>query len=1416
MFRLCSLVLAVLSMAVPCNALELADLDTTTFAQSVSGKESPLENKPQSVVWTTSTKPDFRGIKYGPGREAGMRHLRIGLNQPTPLGSVLVAGGGSLSVLRESAPYPGDLADDSQWVPADRLLNSKATRAEVPEGSYGLWVLPSGTKTRALRFSHSPAPGDREMAGVLGGVWLLPERLGNLAPQALVQSRARDDASAKITDESHNKTWQAWDNGEEGAALAVSPEHPEIITLTWTKAVTLQEICLLWTGFQSCEIDSFTGTDDASIAEAPAAGWRPVGKGTKLSALYPLPLGPQWIRLDEKVTTRALRLRITGAAEANHPHLTSKVKDGHRVWLGELLALTPLNDAALTSIVLPKSGEEPPPIPVKFTLPEAGLVTLVIEDSAGRRVRNLVSETPFPAGENIAWWDGSDDLLRDPEAARHGVYHIPSRPVAPGNYKVRGLWHQPLRLHYEFSIYNAGKPAWSTADGTGCWLTTHTPPTSMAFVPGSRTVDGQPLLFMGAHVAEGGHGLQWLREDGTKIGGQHWAGGTWTGAPALAVDAGAKAVQDHLCYIGSVWDGELRLTAKSRALEDKPVFKAQLGSDPRIRKPSDGIKPPLLAEFDGGDKIYVLAGIAAHNGVIICSMIRQNELLVIDAKSGQIKSRLSVPNPRGVAFDTTGKMFVLSGTNLLRYPSLDSKDHATIITTGLEDPRHVVVNPKGELLITDRGTSHQIKIFNAEGKILRSIGKPGAPGLGDHDPLHMNNPNGLALDSQGRIWVAEADNFPRRVSVWSPEGKLEHAFYGPTEYGGGGVLDPQDASRFFYKGMEFALDWTSGTDRLTRVFARPDPVLEAHYSHFSPDTPLYPPQRKGTRYFTSCFTHNPTGGDNVAFIWRDDGKEAKLVAALGSAHAWNALRTPDFLPLWPAGTKPEEENPAPEKHATFTWSDANADGKPQPNEVRMMKMPARGVTVTTDLAFLVSRLGDTTARFTPQSFDANGVPHYDLEPERLGPAGGPPPSSGGGQALQAGDWTLTTNATAPFSPHGIGGMFKGEPRWSYPSPWPGLHASHEAAIPDRPGMVVGHTRLLGDFIQGRAGPMFCINGNMGNMYLFTADGLFVSTLFNDIRLRPNWAAPVATRNMDVTDVSLHDENFWPSITQTQDGKVFLVDGGRTSLVRVDGLDSLQRLPDQTLTVTPADLDKARDWFTRAETARQKARGTGTLSVVLRQQPPVVDGKLNDWPATTDWASIDRRGIKANFNSNSRPYEVSAAVCVSGGKLFAAWRTTEKDLLNNSGETPNALFKTGGCLDVMLQTDTDQRLLVTLVKGQPRAVLYRAKVPGTAQPVAFSSPWRSISIDSVEDVSEHLSFAADGTGAYEISLPLQDLHWQPKPGDTARADLGVLRGANFQTTQRIYWSNKATAITADVPSEAELTPKLWGQWRVIAE
>ncbi len=1433
----CTVAVALPAFYASAAPLDGGDLDSAAFAQWVDGKESPVsaeqaKDGPAAVVLLDGKLPkSLYGIRFGNGTATGPRHLRIGFTRSVPIGSALVAGGGRLSVLKPEAAYPGDLADDTQWIPAERLTAEEASRQ--PVGGYASWVLPAGTVTRALRFTHEPTPGDREMAGHLQGVLIVRGRFANVAPQALPQTAARDDKSARLVNEQYDG-WGAWDNGEGGAAVAISADRPEVITLTWPSPVRLSGLGLLWAGFSTVEVDAFTGKADEIAREAAETSWRQVAARDDLQLGYPFVLAPNFIAFKQPVTTRAVRLRITQALTGRqHPHIEGKIKDGHRVWLGEVLAFSEVaDDAAMASLMLPKAVEEPPPIPVKFTLPEPGIVTLVIEDRHGNRIRNLVSETPFPAGENTAWWDGSDDLLRDTDAARHGLYHIPTRPVAPGEYTVRGLWRKPLDLHYEFSIYSAGKPAWRTADDTGCWLTTHSPPTSIAAVPGGRTADGQPLIFMGCFVAEGGHGLQWIREDGTKLGGQHWVGGIWTGAATLAVDRGPLAVADHLCYVGSIWEGEFRLNAKTKDLRDALVLKEKFGTeDERGKNRQRNSSPPQLTGFDGGDRTWVLGGIAAHDGKIVCSLVRQNELLVIDVAAGKITARIPLDSPRGLCFDAAGGLLALSGQKLVRLATLTGQPEP-VITGGLDDPRQVAIGPKGKIFITDRGNAHQVKVFSSTGEPQGTIGKPGRPATGPYDPLHMNNPNGIAIDSQGRVWVAEADNHPRRVSVWSADGGFVRGFYGPTEYGGGGTLDPQDRSRFFYKGLEFALDWKEGTDRLVRVYSRnDDPLLAAHYGPYSPDTPLYPAATTSAarRYFTSCYTHNPTNGDDIAFVWRDDDRDVKLVAALGNAHAWPVLRGDEFRGRWPEGTAADADRPPPEKQATFAWSDTSGDGRPQPDEVAFAAGRCRGVTVMNDLSVVVAQRGDVAARF-PASIDATGLPRYDVtEPEKLGPPANPTASSGGNQALaEPGGWTIATNAMAPYASASLGGMFKGEPRWSYPSPWPGLHASHEAAVPDRPGMVVGHTRLLGGWVEGPLGPMFCINGNMGNMYLLTADGLFVGTLFHDIRLKPNWAAPVATRNMNVTDVSLHDENFWPSITQTTDGTVYLVDGARTSLVRIDGLDSLQAIPRTTLTVTPENLTEAADWYARAEARRQAERGSGILAVPLRAAAPTIDGKLDDWPPTTDWAAIDRRGVRANFNSDSKPYDVAAAVAVTADHLVAAWRTTEKNLLANSGETATAPFKHGGCLDIMLATDKaapadrtapavgDLRLLVTMVEGKPLALVYRAKVPGTKEPVPFSSPWRTVNIDVVDDVSDSVAVATDNAGSYELSVPLEVLGWKPKPGDAFQADIGVLRGTKGQTTQRVYWANKATAITADVPSEAELTPRLWGTWKIVSE
>jgi hypothetical protein len=50
---------------------------------------------------------------------------------------------------------------------------------------------------------------------------------------------------------------------------------------------------------------------------------------------------------------------------------------------------------------------------------------------------------------------------------------------------------------------------------------------------------------------------------------------------------------------------------------------------------------------------------------------------------------------------------------------------------------------------------------------------PGGPQLGKFDPERMHYPKGLAVDTRGQLWVADADHLPKRISAWATkDGKL--------------------------------------------------------------------------------------------------------------------------------------------------------------------------------------------------------------------------------------------------------------------------------------------------------------------------------------------------------------------------------------------------------------------------------------------------------------------------------------------------------------------------------------------------------------------------------------------------------------------------------------------------------------------
>ena len=109
--------------------LTSANIDDSASAEWVDGAEHPLANalRLRAFVWTQSA-PTLGGyFLFGESSQPGPRHLRLGFKTPLAVGSMLTRGGDQLSVLRSNAPYPGNMADESQGMPASQS-NHKSPR----------------------------------------------------------------------------------------------------------------------------------------------------------------------------------------------------------------------------------------------------------------------------------------------------------------------------------------------------------------------------------------------------------------------------------------------------------------------------------------------------------------------------------------------------------------------------------------------------------------------------------------------------------------------------------------------------------------------------------------------------------------------------------------------------------------------------------------------------------------------------------------------------------------------------------------------------------------------------------------------------------------------------------------------------------------------------------------------------------------------------------------------------------------------------------------------------------------------------------------------------------------------------------------------------------------------------------------
>ena len=129
-------------------------------------------------------------------------------------------------------------------------------------------------------------------------------------------------------------------------------------------------------------------------------------------------------------------------------------------------------------------------------------------------------------------------------------------------------------------------------------------------------------------------------------------------------------------------------------------------------------------------------------------------------------------NPHTVRFDNAGNPWMVdTGTHTVRKFSLDGKVLMTIGTPNeagadqshMNQPNDVAFAANGDIYVSDGYGNDRVVVFDKHGKYVRAWGKLGT------GPGEFSQPHSLALDSHGRVYVADRNNV--RIQVFDSQGK---------------------------------------------------------------------------------------------------------------------------------------------------------------------------------------------------------------------------------------------------------------------------------------------------------------------------------------------------------------------------------------------------------------------------------------------------------------------------------------------------------------------------------------------------------------------------------------------------------------------------------------------------------------------
>ncbi len=1006
--------------------------------------------------------------------------------------------------------------------------------------------------------------------------------------------------------------------------------------------------------------------------------------------------------------------------------------------------------------------------PISFEMPEDGFVSLVIRDSNGYVVRNLLNAEFMTKGTHEIPWDG----LTTTSGKTYG------EPVAAGEYTWEAIWRKALDLKLVGWAANAGSSPFNSPGGN--WGGDQGNP---------NAVDcDSKRVFLGWTGSEAGRAVVCVNYDG-KVQWRHKRGG-FGGASLLAVNGAVLFVYDA---------GQENAIYRLDSMKGEYVnFE---GRDTAVL-PLDPILEPYAPEVDGERAKVELSGMTAIGGKLFLSVgpskarwhseqPSADVVIALDAATGDKVGELRVKNPLDIKAGADGRLYLLADG------VVSVVDPATLsmakVVDGLgEEARSVAADADGNVYVGCGAPSKQIKVFGADGKQTRSIGREGGRALvGKWQKDGFHALAGMRIDGKGRLWVAECDDKPRRFTMWdAASGELLREFFGPTHYGaGGGAICPSDPYTMVGLNCEWKIDPETGRDECVAVISR-------------------------GAWGSARFGESPDGRVYLAVGGGRAGKSVEIYERL-DAGEW-VLRT---IIGRPTGEVANANTPP---KGLRVWADRNGDQKEQPEEVQEKLIGDIAgwidgwyMPMNQNLTF-----GGGNYIIAVTGWTECGAPEYDIEKlQRLPDSAVAASAYRGGMGAQRCIISQDGRYVIYNARYGVDNsdmpcfeIPSGRKVAAYPSNYVGVHGGHRA-----PPAVQGMIRAAYDYVgtitmPAPLGNIFFIGTDKGEWHIINDAGYYIGKLFEGDPMKIRWpdeAVPGA--NMNTVPPGMGAEDFGGSVIQADDGSIY-VQAGKTAFIdmKLTGLETYRLLGGGEIAFTDEDVQTAQGFKVKYLSAVESSK-----ICTVRQREVEFTGNPDK--------DFGEPAVKFGERDSLRGW-----IAYGADKLYLAWRADDKTAWVNGATGFENLYAMGDTVDFQLATDPtaerkrgeagkgDLRLSIGNWRGVDTAVLYR-KVSDEKSPMTFTSGvWRDgYKMDYVKIVSNaEITHSIYGKGSgyiVEAAIPLAALGLEPKAGLSLKGDFGFTFGdaAGTDTNLRIHWANKATGIVADEVAELMMQPALWG-------